>query len=246
MNGKMKASGTILLVDDEGTFRESTCRLLEREGFECHTAADATEGIRLLEGRAFDLLVADIRMPGNSELRLVQTARELDSNMPVILITGYPSIETAIHSVELSVVAYLTKPVQWKELLKCINTGIAHSRNQRILTSIRKRLQTCLDDLSSTQWKPIPRLGGENEATTLGTVRTLAACLSDLLGLHVGANGEQCTGSLCELIDCPLQPYHRQAILETISVLKQTKGTFKSKELAQLRTKLEYIFDMQK
>ncbi|MHB8957585.1 MAG: response regulator [Pirellulaceae bacterium] len=104
----MQGLGSILFVDDEETFRESTCRLLRREGFDCHGAADADEGLSILRANRFDLLVADIRMPANPELRIVRAARELDHTMPVILMTGYPSMETAIHSVELSVAAYLT------------------------------------------------------------------------------------------------------------------------------------------
>lgn len=159
LNAKMERLGSILLVDDEETFRESTCRLLRREGFDCHSAADADEGVEILRENRFDLLIADIRMPGNHDLRLVQAARDLDNQMPVILVTGYPSTDTAVHSIELSVAGYLTKPLEMADLLCHVKPAIAHSRNQRALASILGRLQNCIEDLSSAQWNPIRRVG---------------------------------------------------------------------------------------
>lgn len=235
----MERLGSILIVDDDETFRESTCRLLQREGFDCQSAGDADEGVKILQGGRFDFLIADIRMPANPDLRLVQAARELDNQMPVILVTGYPSTDTAIRSVELSVVAYLTKPLKMEELLRHVRPAIAHSRNRRATTAIRGRLQSCLVDLTSAQSKPAPRPGGKDDLVSIGTIRTLAACLSELLELYSRSGVDGCAHDLCELLDCPQRPVCRQAIAETIAVLKKTKETFKSKELAELRTKLE-------
>jgi hypothetical protein len=74
---------------------------------------------------------------------------------------------------------------------------------------------------------------------SIGTIRTLAACLSELLELCARSDVDACAHDLCELLDCPQRPVHRQAIVDTIAVLKKTKETFKSKELADLRTRLE-------
>ncbi|MHB8867112.1 MAG: response regulator [Pirellulaceae bacterium] len=235
----MQGLGSILFVDDEETFRESTCRLLRREGFDCHGAADADEGLSILQANRFDLLVADIRMPANPELRIVRAARELDHTMPVILMTGYPSMETAIHSVELSVAAYLTKPLKWAEFLEHVKRAIAHSRSRQALTAIRGRLQSCIIDLEGAQSKPISRTGVQDEPVLQGTIRTLAVCLSELLALCPQSDVDGYAPDLCELLDCPQRPVCRDAIVKTIAVLKKTKDTFKSKELAELRMKLE-------
>ena len=233
--------GSILIVDDEETFRESTLRLLLREGFDCHGAGDADEGVKLLQERRFDLLIADIRMPANPDLRLVQTARELAPEMPVVLVTGYPTADTAIRSIELAVVAYLTKPLDFAELLGHVRPAIAHSRNRRAMTAIRERLRSCLTDLADAQSKPLPRAGGKDEPVSIGTIRTLAACLSDLLELRAPANRNGGSQSLCEVLNCPQRSVYREAIVETIEVLKKTKDSFKSKALAELRAKLEEL-----
>jgi DNA-binding response OmpR family regulator len=240
---EMAAVGSILVADDEDTFRESTSRLLRREGFECHSARDAEEAVESLRNRRFDLLLADIRMPRNPDLRVIREARELDSQMPVILVTGYPSMETAIWSVEMSVVAYLTKPVDVDELILCVRAAVEQSRNRRALTSVRQRLASCISDLDGIQ-STRPRREGENgELVSIATIRTLASCLSELLELGARSGTWRSSKNLCELLDCPQQPVARSAIVKTIEVLKKTKETFRSKALGELRTQLEALLE---
>jgi DNA-binding response OmpR family regulator len=178
-------------------------------------------------------------MPDNPDLRVVQAARERDGQMPVILVTGYPTTETAIRSIELSVVAYLTKPVDFDELLGHVKTAVERSGNRQALSAVRERLQTCLAELETMQARPIVRTAGRDEMVSIGTIRTLAACLSELLRVGARSSADRGSHNLCELLDCPQQPVHRQAIVNAIEVLKKTKDTFKSKALAELRTKLE-------
>ena len=237
----MDGLGSVLLVDDEETFRESTCRLLRREGFECQCAGNVNEATKALQDRPFDLMIADIRMPGNPDLRVVHAAKELDSQMPVVLVTGYPSAETAIRGIDLSVAAYMTKPVDFDELLGHVRAAVDHSQNRRALVAVRDRLRTCLAELDAIASVPIPPAAGSHETVSLGTIRTLAACLSELL--TIATRTGLTSRNLCELLDCPQQPVHRQAILHAVEVLKETKGTFKSKALAELRTQLEGLLE---
>ncbi len=125
----MADSGSILLADDEETFREATCRMLRREGYECEVAADADEALGMLGKRNFDLLIADIRMPRNAEMRLVTEARRIAGNIPVILVTGYPSLHTAISAAGSSVNAYLTKPLDFTELMGHVRSAIEKADN---------------------------------------------------------------------------------------------------------------------
>jgi DNA-binding response OmpR family regulator len=238
----MDSLGSVLLVDDEETFRESTCRLLRRNGFQCHCAGSGDEAVKALQDRRFDLMIADIRMPGNPDLRVVHAAKELDSQMPVVLVTGYPSTETAIRGIDLSVAAYMTKPLDFDKLLGHLKSAIEHSRKPRVLAAVRERLQTCLADLDAMQSGLIPGAAGNEVMVSVGTIRTLAACLSELLRLSPQSGVDSGSSNLCELLDCPQRTIHRQAIVDTIAVLKRTKEAFKSKELAELRTKLEQLF----
>ena len=75
-------AGSVLIADDEETFRESTCRLLRREGFDCDCAGDADAAIESLRHSHYDVLVSDIRMPCNPDLRLVTEARDWTATCP--------------------------------------------------------------------------------------------------------------------------------------------------------------------
>ncbi|MFB0517362.1 MAG: response regulator [Candidatus Neomarinimicrobiota bacterium] len=100
----------ILITDDEESFLASTSHILKEEGYECHCAASSAEALATLAAEDFDLVLADIRMPGNSELKFFRQVRENYPNLPLIVITGYPSIDTAIRSIQLKVWDYIVKP----------------------------------------------------------------------------------------------------------------------------------------
>jgi DNA-binding response OmpR family regulator len=235
------AAGSILIADDEDSFRESTCRLLCREGFDCRSAKDGDEALATLRQGRFDVLVSDVRMPRNADLRVVREARELDRHLRVILVTGYPSAETAISGVGMAIDAYLTKPLDIDELLPHVRKAIERHQAWRRLAAIVARLRSVVTDLELEKSQPPPH-GQEGDDFALGTIRTLAACLSDLLVIWGKSAADHGLRNLCELLDCPQRPAHREAILHAIEVLEKTKGNFKSKQLAELRTNLEHVF----
>jgi DNA-binding response OmpR family regulator len=133
--------GRILIADDEETFLSATADLLRREGFQCETAVDGADAARRLEEGEFDLLIADINMPGNKNLDLVHELPKLAMGMPVILATGYPSMTTAIQSVELPVCAYVLKPCEFGELLGKIRGCLDQASTSRAIRETRDRLE---------------------------------------------------------------------------------------------------------
>ena len=231
-------AGAILLADDEETFRESTARLCG-EGFVCHCVEDAEHGVESLRQSRFDLLIADIRMPHNADMRIIREARKLDSHLPIIVVTGYSSAETAINSVEMAVDAYLTKPFEIDDLLVHVRKAVERSHVRQRLAAVVERLHLVLKSLAAEPLRPLPPAAEVNE-TALSTIRILACCLSDLLVLRSKPETKDGLSNLCDLLDCPQRPAHRLAILDAIEVLKQTKDNFKSKQLAELRTRLEH------
>jgi DNA-binding response OmpR family regulator len=239
----MVESRSILIADDEETFLKSTARLLSREGYSCECASNAEEAVEKLRTGRFDLLIADIKMPGNLGLALVEEAQRIAGGIPVILVTGYPSVDTAVTSVRLSVAAYLTKPLDYEELREHVRVLTQRSQDYRTISSVRDHLQKSVEELQEVE-----RTGQTqgNGAQTPGlvsivTLRTLASCLSELLRMNSGRCSHGISPDLCELLDCPQRPLHRVAIRETIAVLKKTRSTFKSKELGVLRTRLEQL-----
>ena len=120
----MDHPGRILIADDEETFLHSTADLLRREGYECDCATDAATAADKLKQTKYDLFIADIKMPGNWELELIREIRSITKDMPVILVTGSPSLDTTKQAVQLRVVAYLVKPVDFDQLLALVKTSI--------------------------------------------------------------------------------------------------------------------------
>lgn len=116
MNPSIETPGRLLMADDEETFLLATADLLRQEGYLVDTARDGFEAADFLRENTYDLLISDILMPGNQDLDFIKLAAELSPDLQVLLITGYPSVTTAMQAIRLPVAAYLTKPVDFEEL----------------------------------------------------------------------------------------------------------------------------------
>ena len=127
----MPETGRILIADDEETFLHSIADLLRREGYECTCTEDAHSAIQILRENPHDLLVADIKMPGNTELEMFHNLPESAKGMPIVLVTGYPSLRSAIESVNLPVISYLVKPVDAVELNMRVRALLARTQALR-------------------------------------------------------------------------------------------------------------------
>lgn len=114
----------ILIVDDEPLFLQTTGQLLRKEGAECETAVDAGSALDALEKQEFDLILTDLNMPGNLRWELLKAGRERWSHVPMIVITGVPTLPSAIESLRLGVTDYLLKPVGFPELLASVRRGL--------------------------------------------------------------------------------------------------------------------------
>jgi DNA-binding NarL/FixJ family response regulator len=183
----MSELGRILIADDEETFLYSTAALLRREGYECACAPDAATAAAMLRENIYDLLIADIKMPGNPNLELIHELPHIAEGLPVILVTGYPSLQSAIQSIQLSVVAYLIKPPDFGELRAAVQSAIERSRAYRAIRNTQQRLQDWYGDLESLAQLMRTRSGDAsvrvNAFTTL-TLRNLGSCLADLRHLR--------------------------------------------------------------
>ncbi len=108
----------ILVVDDEEGVRDVVVETLERlEGAEVFNEGDPARALERLRSEFFDVLVTDIRMPQMSGVELLRAAREHDPGLPVLMLTAYPTVETAVEALRLGAVDYLTKPFLPDDLL---------------------------------------------------------------------------------------------------------------------------------
>ena len=104
------AKARILIVDDEVEIRESLEALLTSEGYEVDLAANAAEGERKLESRAWDLVLLDLMMPDKSGMEVLRDVRERDRHTPIFMITAWGGVEAAVQAVKLGANDYVSKP----------------------------------------------------------------------------------------------------------------------------------------
>jgi excisionase family DNA binding protein len=107
----------VLIVDDEESIRELLSRWLEQAEYDVETAADGQAGVEKLRRHDYDLLIADLKMPGLDGLSMIREAKRLKADLPVIIITGFSDESSAIEAVNLGVTGYLTKPFRLPQVL---------------------------------------------------------------------------------------------------------------------------------
>ncbi len=107
----------VLVVDDEASIRDLLSKTLALAEYEVDTAADATSALDRMRAGDYDLMIADLKMPGMDGLTLIRQAKRIKSEMPVIIITGFSTESSAIEAVNLGVAGYLTKPFRVPQVL---------------------------------------------------------------------------------------------------------------------------------
>ncbi len=123
------AKGQILIVDDDPHAIEILTRMLEREGYECISAASGRAALDIVRGKAVDVILLDVMMPEMDGLQVCEHLRADDDlrQIPVILLTAKDDMETRARGMALGVSEYLTKPVNKRELFVRIAAQL-HSR----------------------------------------------------------------------------------------------------------------------
>jgi EAL domain-containing protein (putative c-di-GMP-specific phosphodiesterase class I) len=99
------------VVDDDEAVLRAHSLILTKAGFEVETAVDGSAAAKAVEGTSFDVILSDIDMPGLDGIQLLERVRTRDLDVPVVLITGGPSVQTAMRAMELGALRYLVKPV---------------------------------------------------------------------------------------------------------------------------------------
>ena len=107
----------VLVVDDESSIRELLQKTLALAEYEVDTAPDGRAALERLRLGNYDLLIADLKMPGMDGLTLIREAKRLKADLPVIIITGFSTESSAIEAVNLGVAGYLTKPFRVPQVL---------------------------------------------------------------------------------------------------------------------------------
>jgi YesN/AraC family two-component response regulator len=243
----MNSKGNILIADDEEVFLQSTADLFRKRGYDCTCAGDAVSAEKLLRENNYDLLISDIRMPGNINLELIRDIPSIVKGLPIIIVTGFPTLDTAIKSIGLPVVAYLLKPFEFKDLFESAIVALEHSSTHRIALTAQEHLKKWNEELARLIEMIESNKGDLSQISietylniTLGNVMN---GLNDIKNITEAIAAPKNIAYTCDLLNCPRDKAFREIIAETINAIKNTKRAFKSNELRDLRVKLELLLE---
>jgi DNA-binding NtrC family response regulator len=248
--GNMAAK--ILIADDEDVFLQPTSLYLQKHGYACDCVRSAEEAATALDKAAYDLLIIDINMPGNTNLEFLRSRPPYTSFLPVIVVTGYPTFHTAVESLRLAVVDYRVKPLDLPDFLMTVNAAIEKAKVVRVMREARQGFGSWLDQVNQMETALLspPNMDITDKGKSSGeldwylneAIRRFANLSMSLMnavqtlkqGLPEGKT------DICTLMNCSRLSAYENTIREAVEVLIKTKNSFKSKELAEIRKKLEY------
>ncbi len=131
----------ILVIDDDRAFRVATRTLLEDDGYQVDMAANGDDGLTRIREGDFDLVLSDIVMDRMTGIALLQEVKPRLPDLPVIMVTGFGSIQTAVEAMRLGATDYLTKPCNNEELLIKIRRALELQQKDRELKQLREELR---------------------------------------------------------------------------------------------------------
>jgi len=139
----MVRTWSLLVADDEEGFRELLRQRLQRKGYTVTAVADGTGALAALAAEEFDAAIFDLKMPGADGITVLRKAREVQPTLPVLILTGHGSIETAIEAIRAGAYDYLTKPCNLTELelllQKALERRALESQNQSLRAVLRRQ-----------------------------------------------------------------------------------------------------------
>jgi two-component system response regulator GlrR len=146
-NGKAqsKSTGKLLVVDDDNNLVELIRAKLQSAGYEVATASKGEDAVETAKGEIFDLCILDLRLADGSGISLMRELHSIIPDMPVIILTGYATVESAVEAMQEGAYSYLTKPFNTQELLLQIKRALENLRLNSEIQRLRGLLEEQFD-----------------------------------------------------------------------------------------------------
>jgi two-component system response regulator RegA len=154
----------LLITDDDHLFAQTLARQLTRRGHQCTLTHTSEEALAAVENQVFDAAITDLVMPGESGLILVEQLHYSDPELPILVLTGYASIATAVEAIKLGARHYLAKPAIIDEIL----LALEQSQGNAQLNVQAKPLS-----VDRLEWEHIQKVLQEHEGNVSATARAL-------------------------------------------------------------------------
>ena len=126
----MNQNAQLLLIDDEPSVRETFKLWLEHEGYLVHTAASSQEALEILKKESIAVCLIDLKMKDENGLQIGRDLKRIDSLLKIIILTGYPSYETAVDAMKMGVFDYISKSMESEDILKKIENAVEVRRTE--------------------------------------------------------------------------------------------------------------------
>jgi two-component system response regulator RegA len=160
----MSAIQEILLVDDDATFRGVLADSLKARNIIVYEAENFSSAINVSKKKLINYAIVDLKMPGDSGLVLIKELRALNSEMNIVMLTGFASIATAVEAVKLGANQYLAKPVNAEEILEAFNKLDGNEALDIHASPLT---------VDKLEWEHINRILNENKGNISATARAL-------------------------------------------------------------------------
>ena len=135
----------ILVVDDERKMRHILQLMLEREGFSAEQAENGKEALDMLKRKRFDMVITDLKMPEMGGMSLLEEAKKIDPDFPVLVITAYGTIEDAVEAMRKGAVDYITKPFDEEKILITVSRSLKLSKLSGEVKVLKEELMKHFD-----------------------------------------------------------------------------------------------------
>lgn len=183
--------GSILIVDDEPAICSVLTNYLRFHGYSCHSAPEVDSALHMLAEAQVDCVLTDLNMPGKSGLDLLREVREAWPEIAVILFTAKAEVQLAVASMREGASDFLTKPVQLKQLIRCISNALEKKRLKSELRNYQRNLEKLVQERTA-QIQDALRAIETSHFDTLQRLCHAAEYRDDETGFHVLRIGKYC------------------------------------------------------
>jgi two-component system alkaline phosphatase synthesis response regulator PhoP len=155
----MNITGSILIIEDESSLRKTLARILQQAGFAVTTAESAEQGLDYLKTTSFDLVFTDLRLPGIAGLEALKRIQSTNPNIPVVLFTAQPDINSAVEALRYGATDYLLKPLKPEIILERAKTILSNQQKEKRKREIANEIEKLQNELKQIET-------GEAKSTT--------------------------------------------------------------------------------
>src|SRR3982750_4577168 len=131
---------TILIIDDEKAIRKTLSEILSFEGYKIDEASDGEEGLKRFKDKTYDVVLCDIKMPKIDGIEFLEKSRESNADVPIIMISGHGTIETAVEAVKKGAFDYISKPPDLNRLLITIRNAMDKTKLVKEAKVLKRRV----------------------------------------------------------------------------------------------------------